>query len=105
MRKLMESGVALLLFVIPMLFCFGLLLGIEAVMGASSDINCLGVFGPNTAFTCEWVSPDGQQAILKSPGGHRRFIDVTATVVVGKQYRRKTFMPHRHVQRSFLTEA
>lgn len=81
--------------------------GLTAIAGSSTgDLESLRVWGSEV--TCEWVSPRGDEAIFRTPGGRRRFVDLTVRplhVEAGKQYRLKATVLPKWGSRLYLVPA
>ncbi len=61
----------------------------KAFGGTSTELQSLGIYGRDAVFTCDYVAPSGDQALLTSAGGHRRLVDISKSSKIqpGKHYK------------------
>lgn len=106
-KKWIDGWRGLLLFG---LFIFGPavlpLFVVGELCGTPSDLHALtAYYGPSETFTCEWKSPNGQEALFQSSGGSRRFIDLGkshADIKVGEHYDVQSHWSHKWASQLYL---
>jgi len=95
-------------FFVCMFSPFFLMYAYSAFSGSAANTLDLVVFGPSATFSCQWVSPEADQAVFETAGGSRKLVNLgqrDARAEVGKKYRLETKFLHRFAQRTYLVRA